>query len=135
MGIVSERIRKQVFRKCDGKCCYCGNPLEFRAMQVDHLTPCYWDKTDEDLLAEGLVRGADHYDNLMPSCRRCNKWKDKFSVDVFRQEILKQPARLLLKDNGYKLALDYGLIITTEWDGKFYFERMQNYSQTHKRVT
>lgn len=134
MGIVSKRVRKQVYKKCDGRCAYCGNPVEFAQMQVDHLVPALWNFDDEMCARLNVVRGTDHIENLMPSCRRCNKWKAAFSIDQFREEIFAQHERLLRDKPGYKLGIDYGFIKVVTWDGKFYFEKMNNFSASYQRV-
>lgn len=134
MGIVSRRVRLQVYKKCNERCAYCGNPVVFAQMQVDHLVPCYWTCSDEELLRMGATRGTDHFDNLMPSCRRCNKWKTVYNIEVFRGEVKKQPERLLRDVPGYKLALDFGLIQLAPWDGLFYFEKMPGFSVQHIRT-
>lgn len=135
MGIVSNRVRKQVYKKCDGRCAYCGKDMLFAQMQVDHLHPTYWNWTEEQILEAGITRGTDHIENLMPACRRCNKWKDKHDIEGLRVQILKQPAMLLADSAGFKLLLDYGLVVTAEWDGKFYYERMAGFSMSYKRIT
>lgn len=130
MGIVSDRIRKQVYKKCNGRCAYCGKKLEYKAMQADHLIPCYWTTSDQELADKGLTRGADHVDNMMPSCRRCNKWKSNYVLEIFRNEIFAQHERLLKEIPGYKLGIDYGFILFEPWDGKFYFEKMEGFSHS-----
>lgn len=138
MGIVSERIRKQVYRKCNSKCAYCGMPVEFKRMQVDHLDPCFWNHRTEVALEQniGKERGTDDYDNLMPSCRRCNKWKDQHDLETFRANIISQPEKMLSneKQTAYRLMMDFGMIKVTPWDGIFYFEKMPGFSKELKRT-
>jgi 5-methylcytosine-specific restriction endonuclease McrA len=134
MGIVSARIRMQVWHKCNGRCAYCGKPLALKQMQADHLQPCYWTVSDEDLIAQGRIRGADVYENLMPSCRRCNKWKDNYTIDEFRNEITLQLPRLKENVNAFRLVLDYGIIVEQEWDQKFYFEKMPGFTHTMQKI-
>lgn len=125
MGIVSGRIRKQIFRKCDGRCAYCGMPVAFPAMQVDHLLPTYWNWSDEECLTNKVIRGTDNYENLMPSCRRCNKWKTDLDIEVLRDKIKQQPKALLDFIQAYTLPA---------WDGLFYFERMPGFSKSPIRL-
>jgi hypothetical protein len=144
MGIVSQRTRKIVYRKCDGRCAYCGNDIELAQMQVDHLIPTYWNWDDAECLRNNVVRGTDDPENLMPTCRRCNKWKSSYSLEVFREQIRLQHERLLRDEPGYKLAIDYGMVkpqYTILEGGKrdfvvvFYFEKMNNFSRSHQRIT
>ena len=53
---ISSRVRQKIWEKYGGKCAYCGEPIPFKGMHVDHLIP----------LARG---GADSDDNYMPACR------------------------------------------------------------------
>lgn len=36
---MKKEIRKKVWEKCDYKCAYCGETLEYSKMQIDHITP------------------------------------------------------------------------------------------------
>lgn len=36
---ISTKIRRQVYEKYGGRCAYCGEPIEYKAMQVDHMEP------------------------------------------------------------------------------------------------
>lgn len=31
--------RMQIWQKYDGRCAYCGEPIEYKDMQVDHIKP------------------------------------------------------------------------------------------------
>jgi 5-methylcytosine-specific restriction endonuclease McrA len=138
MGIVSARVRKQVWRKCDGNCAYCGKPVDFKGpkgFQVDHLSPTYWNWKDEEFEGKELKRGTDDIDNLMPACKRCNKWKSSLTLDKFRDAIRHQNDVLIRDNTGYKLLVDYGIIKHLPWDGKFYFERMPGFRAITERVT
>lgn len=138
MGIVGPRIRKLVYRKCNGNCAYCGKTVEFKGpkgFQVDHLQPTYWNWADEQIIEKNIVRGTDDLENLMPACRRCNKWKADYDIDFFRDIIRKQFEVGILEHTGFKLLVDYGIIVLQDWDGKFYFERQQGFLAHTKRIT
>lgn len=77
--------RSRVFRKANGRCFYCGNPVFERgcahkrdwlvvrpsAMVAEHKVP--------------LIRGGNDQDeNIVCSCRPCNLAKAAFTVDEFR---------------------------------------------------
>lgn len=34
-------IRKQIYDKYQGHCAYCGCELEYKDMQIDHITPIF----------------------------------------------------------------------------------------------
>lgn len=55
---ITPEERRTVYSLTGGKCAYCGKPLPFLDMQVDHVVP----------LHQG---GADEAFNMLPSCRRC----------------------------------------------------------------
>lgn len=114
---ISKKIRQAVYEKYDGHCAYCGCKLELREMQVDHIkaqyvSECQGEKPDNSL------------DNLMPSCRQCNFYKQSYTIDSFRYHIQNTMFPNLQKGFQYRLALKMGLIEEKEWDGKFFFEKI-----------
>jgi hypothetical protein len=89
-------------------------------MQVDHFKPLARGVPDGYLLEQ---RGTDDIDNLMPSCRMCNFYKERTSIEGFRSKI-----KNLLdfkRTFATRMALKYGILIEKKWDGKFYFERKE----------
>lgn len=56
---INKKVRELVYAKFEGKCGYCGNHMEYKDMQVDHIQP-------------QRSMGTDGIDNLMPACRLCN---------------------------------------------------------------
>lgn len=112
--------RQKVYDKYNGHCAYCGVKMEMKDMQVDHIQPKfhyqhYRHEIDTDI-------PVDSFENLNPSCRRCNNWKRTFTVEKFRHEIQSQQQRLRDRVAGYRLALDYGLVKESKEPVKFYFE-------------
>ncbi|WP_347293106.1 HNH endonuclease signature motif containing protein, partial [uncultured Alistipes sp.] len=71
---ISTAERKRVYEKFGGKCAYCGQPITYKEMQVEHMEP----------LALG---GADSMENYMPACRICNHYKHTLTVEKFREQI------------------------------------------------
>lgn len=67
-------MRQLVHKKYGERCAYCGCPLAYKDMQVDHLHP----------LKKG---GTDELENLMPACRSCNHYKESFTLEQFRDRI------------------------------------------------
>ena len=79
---ISKKLREQVYQKYNGHCAYCGCELEIKDMQVDHVLSvarAKWIKDELDL---------NNIDNLMPSCRSCNYYKDTCSIETFRKNLI-----------------------------------------------
>jgi 5-methylcytosine-specific restriction endonuclease McrA len=105
---ISKENRLVVFLKY-GKCCaYCGEDLEYKKMQVDHIEPKH-------------LGGKDEMENYNPSCRECNFYKSTYSIDKFKKQLSTITERIK-KPFIVRLALKYGIISFKPFDGKFYFE-------------
>ena len=65
--------RTRVFQKTGGKCFYCGCDLDFESYHIDHFIP--------------KCRNGKGGDNLVPSCKDCNLYKGKLSIEEFRNKI------------------------------------------------
>ena len=116
---ISKKLRQQVYEKYNGHCAYCGCKLELKDMQVDHIysvAKAKWKKEEIDL---------NHIDNLMPSCRSCNYYKDTCSIDTFRKN-LKTLIERVRKQFIYRLAEKYNMVEEREWDELFYFEKIND---------
>lgn len=113
MGI-TRKTREIVYAKYNGHCAYCGQSIKLENMQVDHFVP----KRAFNGGAE-----ADHIENLMPSCRRCNHYKRAGSIEFFRRMLLEMKHKVMGTYLG-KVAQDFGMVEWKGWDGKFYFERI-----------
>lgn len=61
---IPTKVRKRVYEKYGGQCAYCGEPIEYKEMQVDHMEP----------LAKG---GADSEENYMPACVSIEIYNEK----------------------------------------------------------
>ena len=107
--------RMKVYEKYDGCCAYCGKDIEFKDMQVDHLQP------------KGSYKnpGTDDYENLMPSCRRCNHYKRANSLESFREAIETIPQKLMERNYIFKVGVDYGFFNPDNRKVKFYFEYVE----------
>ena len=62
------------------------------------------------------------FENLMPSCRRCNHYKRTYSLEEFRRLIKTLHERVSTQYIN-KVAIDYGVINIKQFDGLFYFEK------------
>lgn len=107
---IPAKVRRWVYEKYGGRCAYCGQPIAYKEMQVEHLMP----------LAKG---GADSEENYMPSCRTCNHYKHTLTIEQFRGEIGRLTKRLQERSYIYKLALRHGRITENTKPVRFYFER------------
>lgn len=113
--------RQLVYNKCGGRCAYCGEKIEFKEFQVDHLVSKFHHKygyTD--------INDINDINNLLPSCRVCNKWKSAHSLEQFRIEVSQQLNRLNSYNANYRFAKKYGLIQETPKPIVFFFESKNN---------
>ena len=108
--------RLKVYSKYNGHCAYCGKELEYKDMQVDHLIP----------LEGWSEHGTDDFENLMPSCRRCNHYKRANSLEGWRKMIEEIPQKLERDSYIYRVALDYELIKPEPHKVIFYFEQYEH---------
>ena len=106
---IPKAVRKRVYEKYNGHCAYCGRPIDYKDMQVDHIQAKY-------------VGGADELENYNPACRMCNFYKGTMDIDHFRDQ-LKLARERLHKVYIYRLPLAYGLIEEKDNNIEFYFER------------
>jgi 5-methylcytosine-specific restriction endonuclease McrA len=111
--------REDVYNKCNGHCAYCGKEITFKQMQVDHVI------SKSRFYNQNPLPDYHHNElkNLLPSCARCNKWKDTFTIDGFRTQIELQLERLRRDSPNYRIALDYNLIEECPKNIIFYFEK------------
>lgn len=108
--------RIETYDKYGGRCAYCGKPIEYKDMQVDHIVPLRSCKVPEI---------ANDITNLNPSCRRCNHYKRGSSLNGYRLLLMDLHERV--RDIYIcKVAEDYGIIDVKPWDGKFYYEKVKN---------
>lgn len=110
MAKKDERVK--VYEKYNKCCGYCGKAIEVKEMQIDHISP-KWSAKDTSVF---------HFDNLMPSCRRCNHYKREKNLEQFRDYMLTLHERVI-DDYKNKVALDYGIITVKPFDGIFHFEK------------
>lgn len=126
---IPKAMRQRVYAKYNGHCAYCGKEIKYEEMQVDHIIPVmksyYGIKEDAEKVRQMLVDGSFHdINNLMPSCRSCNYYKSMGDIESLRQRILTQLDHTCRSSFQTKLAMQYGMIEYKPWDGKFYFERL-----------
>ena len=111
---MKEALRRSVYEKYHGRCAYCGSPITYQEMQVDHIVA----------LANG---GTNDLSNLNPSCPLCNTFKGDSSIKSFRRR-LKTLTHKLREKQPFHIALHYGLLVEDKkkYPIKFYFERVKH---------
>ena len=109
MDRMTKSQREAVYERYHGHCAYCGKPIRYKDMQVDHIIP-------------RRKGGRDEMSNYNPACRRCNHYKDSLGLEQFRGLIRTLPERLR-KIYIFRVAEDFGIVRAWDWDGRFYFEK------------
>ena len=115
--------RQIVYAKCNGHCAYCGNEIPLNKMQIDHIEPRWHTFNPLDAEKHQIKKGSNDINNLNPSCARCNKWKSTYTLEKFREVVQTSLMRLIRDTPNYRLAKDFGLLIETNIEVKFYFEQ------------
>lgn len=111
--------RQAVYQKFGGRCAYCGKPIDFKDMQVDHVVPKF----------DG---GTDDISNLFPTCRRCNHYKRAETLESFRSMVQAIPVKLMEREYIFKVGVDFGFFTDQEQSVKFYFEKARDEDHKHK---
>lgn len=124
-----KEIRIKIHNKLEGHCAYCGLEIDLKDMQIDHIIP----QRNFEMMIKNNWRipiflshltldDLNNEDNLLPTCRVCNKLKDAFDLETFRSEIYQQIKRLNERSANYRMAKKYGLLVETLKPIVFYFE-------------
>ena len=106
---ITKAERQQVYEKYNGHCAYCGGRIEYKDMQVDHMTPL-------------RLGGADDMSNYMPACRSCNHYKRGNSLEGFRKMIEEIPNKLNRDSYIFRVGLRYGNVECIARPIMFYYE-------------
>lgn len=67
--------------------------------------------------------GKDEWDNMLPACRSCYKYKHTLDVEGFRAYLEGIPKRLERDCVAYQVGARYGIVRLGEPSVKFYFEK------------
>lgn len=123
---MNKETRKFIHEKYNGHCAYCGIKMTIKEMQVDHL----FSKLIFSLKSNFIYtdKELNDIDNLMPSCRVCNKWKSCHSLEAFRNEIKEQIHRLNSYSSNYRFAKKYYLVHESPREIVFYFEQLKQFT-------
>lgn len=126
MKTISKELRLRVYKKCNNHCGYCGKELLLKEMQVDHITPQSDKIFNKHMLFEGEeTQDKNDFNNLMPTCRRCNHYKRAANLEQFRRIMVTLHERIQ-RNYINKVGVDFGIITITPFDGIFYFEKKIN---------
>ncbi len=127
----SKKQRLKIHKKYNGKCAYCGIEIKINEMQVDHIIPQYnFERHIKNnfripcFLKHLKESEVNHFDNLNPACRVCNKWKSAHDLELFRRELSEQIKRLNNYSANYRIAKRYGLLSETPKPIVFHFENV-----------
>lgn len=118
--------RQAVYDKFGGRCAYCGSPIEFKRMQVDHFWPQF-------LAHQQPWIDNNRFDNLMPSCHKCNNHKHGMRPETWRKE-LERHSDMLQNNTQFQRALRYGQVAITKKPVLFFFEQIKNAPQEAKET-
>jgi len=117
-----QNIRQVVWLKYNKHCAYCGKELEYKDMQIDHMISKYiveMYRYPERVFGSNFE--IDCFNNLMPSCRRCNHYKREQDLEGFRT-LMKTLHKRIESQYIMKVAIDYGILTIKPFSGMFYFE-------------
>ena len=115
---VTKKDREKVYLKFDGRCAYCGNPMEFKEMNVDHHFP----HRSPWLAKTYGCEDVDDISNLMPACRLCNHYKRALMPHTWKERVASLHKRI---ENIFivKIAIRYGIVKIAPFKGLFYYEK------------
>ena len=108
-------IREKVFNKYKGHCAYCGCELTIKQMKIDHFESNFQSKYNKKEI-------NNSFENLMPSCRMCNFYKNYKDIETFRED-LETLLERVNKPFIYRLAKKYDLVEERKKQITFYFEK------------
>ena len=118
---LTPKQREDVYCKYNKHCAYCGCEIAFNKMEIDHLTPVY----HFEIKSELQDKSPDDFDNLMPACRSCNRYKDTYNIETFREVISKIPFKLRRDHKTFSIGERFELIQVNEHPVEFYFEKCE----------
>ncbi len=108
-----------IYNKTDGHCAYCGEKIELKAMQADHVAPIEY-----AVIIGKCGHDPNHIDNLLPTCRSCNYIKSSMTIEMFRRRV-EEWVEILARDSvTYRNAVRFGVVVPNPHKVQFYFEQI-----------
>lgn len=115
---ITKAEREATYAKFDGHCAYCGCPITYEEMEVDHF------------VSHKTNFGKDELDNYMPACHDCNHVKVDYTIDQFRNAIrhcgeIHRARKYPIMAISDRISVKYAL---TEQDHeiKFHYEKIES---------
>lgn len=127
---ISPKRRLALYQAMNERCGYCGRPVEYKEMQIDHMMPQSSPSLSTVIVQGKKVNRTHHDSNLMPACGTCNHYKGALTVEGFRHRIRTLHERIN-KNYIIKVARAFGIVHIIPFDGLFYFEKQKK--QNHGR--
>lgn len=125
---LTPKQRDAIYQKYSKHCAYCGREIVFGEMEVDHLIPIYHFEIKPEL----QNKSPDTFDNLMPACRSCNRYKDTYDIETFRKVLSSIVFKLRRDHKTFGIGERFGLIHVDEHPIEFYFEKYKRETQELK---
>lgn len=122
--IDNKDTRLLVLKKYNGKCAYCGCPLDETNFTIDHINPRMRGFSNEELLRYNREKGKDKIENYNPCCKSCNTSKSNYTLEKWRSEISLKFDRIQRDCSSYNLLLRMGLVKEKRDKILFYFEKL-----------
>lgn len=117
--------RAELKQKFGGRCSYCGYELGDK-WDADHFIPIKRNwviKNGKQITTDCINPENDRIENMMPSCKPCNNDKSSLSLENWRTAIKHKVFTLNNSHPIYQKAKRYGLVVETDIEVVFYFER------------
>lgn len=119
--------REDLKHKYGGHCAYCGETLGDK-WDADHFIPIKRNwiiKNGKQVTTDCINPENDCIANMMPSCKSCNNDKSSLSIESWRSMIANKIACLNRDSATYQKAKRYGLVVETNIEVVFYFEKCE----------
>lgn len=117
--------REDLKQKYGGHCAYCGETLGDK-WDADHFIPIKRNwiiKNGKQVTTDCINSENDCIENMVPSCKPCNNDKSSLSIESWRAMIANKIVCLNRDSTTYQKAKRYGLVVETDIDVVFWFER------------
>lgn len=113
------KYRKEVYKKYNGRCAYCGCVIDSNTFHVDHIEPL-------KRHIKGVKKGINTLSNYNPSCPSCNASKCDWSLDEWRVRIVDKYKSLYNQSSAFRFLIKFNIVEATYNDVIFYFEKTES---------